>query len=184
MRPSSHTPTINAGSMADIAFLLLIFFLVTTTLQKDEGISRELPKPCPTGNCEIDVAKNNLFSIYVNETGELLVNDDLTPFDNLRDMLRNFIDNNGDGSCAYCKGDNLAVSSDNPDKAVVLVNTDRKTPYKYYIKVQNEINIVYYELREKYAEHIFSKDLSSLSSIEQETVRDAYPILIAEADLK
>ncbi len=184
MRPSSQTPTINTGSMADIAFLLLIFFLVTTTLQSDVGIARKLPRPCPTGDCAVDVAARNLLSIHVNDAGDLLVNNDMTSFGQLRNTLREFIDNNGDQSCFYCRGSNSELSSENPNKAVISVNTDRQTPYKYFIKVQNEINIVYYELREKYACSIFNKDIDDLSRMEQQTVQDAYPMLIAEADIK
>lgn len=115
---NSIMPTVNTGSMADIAFLLLIFFLVTSMIPNDKGIARDLPQPCPPGaDCNIPLKKNNIFTISVNEKGEIMVNKTITPIENLKDELKHFIDNNADQSCIYCSGERLAEASDNPKKA-------------------------------------------------------------------
>ena len=111
-------PSVNAGSMADIAFLLLIFFLVTSMIPNDKGIARDLPQPCPLGaDCNIPIKKNNIFEISVNEKGEIMANKTLTPIENLKVKLKDFIDNNADRSCNYCEGKQLSENSDNPKKS-------------------------------------------------------------------
>ncbi|MCB4797743.1 ExbD/TolR family protein [Neotamlana laminarinivorans] len=78
MRHSKQTPQVNAGSMADIAFLLLIFFLVTATISSDEGLNRKLPEHCSNEDCNTIIAKNNILSIFVNDNDEILLNNELT----------------------------------------------------------------------------------------------------------
>ena len=185
MRTQRNAPRVNAGSMADIAFLLLIFFLVTTTIARDKGIARKLPRKCPPGiNCSIDINDRNIMRLYLNETGELLVNDDVTDLTELRSLIKNFIDNNGDGSCEYCHGLQLIGSSENPSVAVISLNTDRLTPYREFISLQDEISQAYFELRRDYALNIFKKEPSELSDSEMFQVKEAYPFLLSEADIK
>jgi len=185
MRTRRNTPSVNAGSMADIAFLLLIFFLVTTTIAKDQGIARKLPKKCPVGqDCTSPLKERNVLRLYLNEKGQLLVNDNITPIEELGEELRLFIDNNGDGSCSYCTGESLESSSENPTKAVISLSTDRFTPYFQFIAVQDELTKAYLELRENYAQRIFEKDPSELTESEMEEIKLAYPFLISEAEIK
>lgn len=185
MRTQRNAPLINAGSMADIAFLLLIFFLVATTLAKDKGIERKLPRKCPPGQeCVVNIEDRNILRLYLNETGELLVNDDLTTLVELRDKIKGFINNNGDGSCGYCDGVQLDDSSENPSKAVISLTTDRLTPYAEFIALQDEISKAYYELREHYALKMFEKKPSELTDSELKQVKEAYPFLFSEADVK
>ena len=107
-------PEINAGSMADIAFLLLIFYLVTTTMDTDKGINRKLPPfdeelvedPPP-------IKERNIFTVLVNSNDQLLVEDEYLQISELRVKAMEFVDNNGDGSCEYCQGYNISTSSDN-----------------------------------------------------------------------
>lgn len=185
MRTLRNSPAVNAGSMADIAFLLLIFFLVTTTLAKDKGIARKLPGKCPPGtDCIINALDRNILRLYLNETGELLVNDELTRIEDLKITLVDFIDNNGDGSCHYCSGDQLEESSVNPSKALISLTTDRLTPYAQFIALQDEISKAYFELRELYALRIFEKTPSELTDSELQKVKEAYPFLFSEADIE
>jgi biopolymer transport protein ExbD len=171
--------------MADIAFLLLIFFLVTSMIPNDKGISRKLPPPCPPGiECSADILPRNLFQIFLNEQGELLVNNNLTPISELGQLLLEFIDNNGDGSCSYCNGKGSSTASDNPSKAVISLSTDRLTPYAEFIAVHDEITQAYVLLRKNYATQIFRKELDLLTELEFEQLRKAYPFLISEAELK
>ena len=147
------TPEVNAGSMADIAFLLLIFFLVTTTIEKDKGIARQLP---PIEDIEDPpiIKQKNLFVVNVNRNDQLLVEEELMDIKDLRQAAIDFIDNGGApaGSpeyCDYCRGARLPSSSDNPNKAVISVQNDRLTSYKMYIAVQNELVAAYNYLRDR-----------------------------------
>ena len=145
------SPDVNAGSMADIAFLLLIFFLVTTTIETDSGINRKLP---PMED-QIDppiIREKNIFTVVVNKYSQILVEEKLTDIKDIRRLAMDFLYNGGgkgDEACDYCKGDRNPRSSDNPDKAVISLKNDRETPYKSYIAVQNELVAAYNELRDR-----------------------------------
>lgn len=143
-------PEVNAGSMADIAFLLLIFFLVTTTIQTDQGINRKLPPIDDTQKPEDNIIKEkNIFTVLINRNDQLLVEDKLIELKDLRQKAIDFLDNGGDGTCAYCKGERDEASSDNPDKAIISLQNDAETSYKAYIAVQNELVAAYYFLRDR-----------------------------------
>ncbi len=144
-------PEVNAGSMADIAFLLLIFFLVTTTIEKDSGITRKLP---PIDDTEVEppiIKQKNIFTVNLNKNNQLLVEDDNMELKNLRKAAIEFLDNGGDGTCSFCKGDKDPASSDNPDKAIISLANDRETSYAAYISVQNELVAAYNFLRNRRA---------------------------------
>lgn len=184
MKNSRDTPGVNAGSMADIAFLLLIFFLVTTTIPNDKGIVRGLPRPCTAPPCHEKLNERNILRIALNKNGELMVDKQLTPFKELKDIIIGFIDNNGDQTCDYCFGNGLKNSSDNPRTAIISLSSNRETAYKDFITIQNELTSAYFELRKTFVEQRFNKNLGSLSKEELRIVKDAYPLLISEADLK
>lgn len=180
-------PEINAGSMADIAFLLLIFYLVTTTMDTDKGINRKLPPwdeelvedPPP-------IKERNIFTVLVNSNDQLLVEDEYLEISQLREKAMEFVDNNGDGSCTYCKGFKVSSSSDNPDKAVISLQNDRGTSYGMYVKVQNELVAAYEDLREKYAEEEYGKSYRGMDEEEDKDllseIKKAYPQKISEAE--
>jgi len=175
---------INAGSMADIAFLLLIFFLVVSTMEKDVGINRKLPKLCPTNDCSMDINERNLLTIKLNNKNELLVNDDPFLVSNLKQRVMTFVNNNGDSSCTYCNGKQLENASDNPKKAVISILSSRKTSYERFIEVQDELVTAYYEMRKNFVTDKFNKSLSELTSDELKQAKDAYPFQVSEAELK
>jgi len=145
------SPEVNAGSMADIAFLLLIFFLVTTTIETDSGINRKLP---PMED-QIDppiIRQKNIFTVVVNKNNQLLVEEELTEIKDLRNLAIEFLDNgggSGEEACNYCQGNRDPRSSDNPDKAIISLKNDRETEYKVYIAVQNELVAAYNVLRNR-----------------------------------
>jgi len=143
-------PEVNAGSMADIAFLLLIFFLVTTTIPKDSGINRKLP-PIEENDEDVIIKQKNIFTVLLNNKDQLLVEDELMELKNLRAAAIEFLDNGGDGSCDYCNGAGDPGSSDNPDKAIISLKNERETSYSAYISVQNELVAAYNDLRNKRA---------------------------------
>ncbi|MFC5047352.1 ExbD/TolR family protein [Aquimarina hainanensis] len=153
-------PEVNAGSMADIAFLLLIFFLVTTTIETDSGISRKLPPP-QEEDVEPPVLKQkNIFVVEVNKNNDLLVEEEPMELKDLRAAAIKFLDNGGgagNDACSYCRGEKDPSSSDNPEKAVISLRNNRETSYKTYIAVQNELVAAYTELRNREAQRLFGK---------------------------
>lgn len=137
------SPEINSSSMADIAFLLLIFFLVTTTIANDKGLSLQLPpKPEDLEIIDIKIPERNLFKIQLNSADRLAVEGEpMEDMDQLRTMIKEFVLNNGRDP----------ESSDNPKDAIVSFKTDRGTSYSRYIEVLDEIQAAYYDM---YAERV------------------------------
>lgn len=186
MRHSQKSaPQVNAGSMADIAFLLLIFFLVTTTISADKGINRKLPPNCPPGtDCSIKINERNILRIALNSKNELMVNNELIDLKDLRETVKVFLDNNGNGSCDYCNGNSNSLLSDHPKEAVVSLSTSQNSNYATFIAVQDELSKAYYELREVYGYAAFGKSPDKLNTIEIKAVQKAYPFVLSEADSK
>jgi hypothetical protein len=198
------TPEVNAGSMADIAFLLLIFFLVTTTIEKDKGISRQLPPIEPPTDIDVVIKQKNLFVVNVNKDDQLLVEDELMELKNLRQAAIDFLDNGGapQGSpeyCNYCKGKRDPASSDNPDKAIISVQNDRLTSYNMYISVQNELVAAYNFLRDRISEERYGWKFTEMKkAIDEgsfrgnedamqeklEEIQKLYPLKLSEAEPK
>lgn len=194
-------PEVNAGSMADIAFLLLIFFLVTTTIEKDKGILRSLP-PIDDSQTEPPIIKQkNLFTILVNRDDRLLVEEELMDIRDLKQAAIDFLDNGGgvnaEGeSCDYCRGKRDEASSDHPDKAIITLKHDRETTYGRYIEVQNELVAAYNELREREAQRIFNRSFASMLEEKEKNqfnkdeklndeikrIKDMFPLKLSEAE--
>ena len=169
-------PEINAGSMADIAFLLLIFFLVTTTMDVDTGIARKLP-PMPEKELQEDdsqIHAKNIYVVLINTNNQLLVEGELMDISQLRDGAKEFIDNNGRD----------ANSSENPEKAIISLQNDRGTEYMTYIRVQNELAAAYNELRNKAALNKFGERYANLNKTQKKEIRKMYPQKISEAEPK
>ena len=142
---------VNAGSMADIAFLLLIFFLVTTTIETDSGINRKLPPMDEMIDPPI-IKERNIFTVVVNKNNQLLVEEKPMDISDIRSAAIEFLDNGagqGEEACSYCKGNRDPSSSDNPEKAIISLKNDRETEYKVYIAVQNELVAAYNVLRNR-----------------------------------
>lgn len=137
-RKKRANPEINSSSMADIAFLLLIFFLVTTTIANDKGILMQLPpKPDDMEDVEIKLKEHNLFKVYVNSADRLLVEGEpLQDVYEIRDMVKEHVLNDGRNP----------EMSDSPKAAVISFKTDRGTSYDMYIVVLNELQGAYYEM--------------------------------------
>ena len=198
------TPEVNAGSMADIAFLLLIFFLVTTTIEKDKGIARQLPPKEPPTDEQVKIKEKNLFIVNVNRHDQLLVDEELMELKDLRQAAIAFLDNGGAAAgtaeyCDYCKGKRDPSSSDNPEKAVMSVQNDRLTSYKMYIAVQNELVAAYNFLRDRESQRLYGWKFSEINNaIEEgnfkgneeaikeklETIQKLFPQKLSEAEPK
>ncbi len=192
-------PEINAGSMADIAFLLLIFFLVTTTLNVDSEIIRKLSKQ--QENVPKIINDRNILEVNINKNNKLFVDGKIIKINELRQIAINFIDN-GAGldiykkPCYWCQGKKEKNSSDHPSKAFISLKTDRTTSYETYISVLDILNSSYTNLRNKLSVKMYHKNYVSLlddlkkdtknkKSIEQKinTIRDKYPLLISDAEI-
>jgi len=158
------SPEVNAGSMADIAFLLLIFFLVTTTIETDSGISRKLP-PIEESKEDVVIKQKNIFTVLLNGKDQILVEDELMELEEIRAAAIEFLDNGGgkgEDGCDYCKGKRDPRSSDNPDKAIISLKNERETSYAAYISVQNELVAAYIHLRNVRAEELYGESYSEM----------------------
>lgn len=188
------TPEINASSMADIAFLLLIFFLVTTTIEVDKGILHKLPRWTEEPPPDIKQNKRNTMVVLINSRDQLLVNDNVASVDNLREKAKEFLDNKGRDP----------KMSESPTKAVISLQNDRGTSYGVYLGVQNELKAAYRELRDDYAMNKYNKTYAQLRSeynklndniyateankeaakAKLKDITDAYPMRLSEAEPK
>jgi hypothetical protein len=156
-------PEVNAGSMADIAFLLLIFFLVTTTIETDSGLNRKLPPIDDTEQEDVIIKEKNIFQLTVNKSNQLFLKangngGEVIQIKDLRKEAVAFLDNGGGlgpDACKRCQGKKNPRSSDNFDKAIISLQNDRATKYDTYIAVQNEIIAAYNELRNREFEKSF-----------------------------
>lgn len=169
-------PAINAGSMADIAFLLLIFFIVATTMDVDRGIATKLP-PLPEDEPPDDneIKDRNVFIVLVNAGDQLLVENEYADIEDLKDQVIEFIKNPG----------NKEHLSESPDKAVISLQNDRGTSYDMYIQVQNELKRAYNEIRDEEALNRFGKKYADITDEDQSNeIQKMYPVKISEAEPK
>lgn len=162
---------INAGSMADIAFLLLIFFLVTTTILVDTGIQVRLPlwvENVPPQH----IPERNMLKIKVNAQNELFVENSRAEPEQLRSRVKNFIMNPGA----------LSTRPGSPRKAVVSLQHDRGTSYQAYLEVYSELMAAYRELWEEAALRRYQLPYQNLPAARQEQIRADIPLVISEAE--
>tara|TARA_R110002020_G_scaffold57385_1_gene158003 strand:- start:978 stop:1589 length:612 start_codon:yes stop_codon:yes gene_type:complete len=162
-----EAPEVNAGSMADIAFLLLIFFLVTTTIETDSGISRKLPEWQPEEQDPPVIKERNIFQVLVNANNQLLVENEEMEIEELRQAAVEFLDNGGgtgEEACDFCQGAGDPASSVNPTKAIISLVNNRGTEYGTYIAVQNELVAAYNQLRDREAERLFGTSFTAMEA--------------------
>lgn len=162
---------INAGSMADIAFLLLIFFLVTTTILMDEGILVKLP-PWEPDQEILETNNKNVLKVFINAKNELLVEGERMQVNHLKKKAVEFISNPK-------KDPNLPKS---PTKAIISLQNDRSTAYETYLGVYNELKAAYNDLWEEKARAIHGKSYVNLAGWQQRDIRNQIPLIISEAE--
>jgi biopolymer transport protein ExbD len=163
---------VNAGSMADIAFLLLIFFLVTTTIVEDKGVLVKLP-PWSDEPPDIQQLKTrNVYSVLVNAQNQLLVRGEPADLETLRENAKEFIMN----------PNNRADMAEKPTKAIVSMKNDRGTKYATYLEVYNEIKGAYNELRNEAANRKFGRDYEFCTREQRREIRNEIPLVISEAE--
>jgi biopolymer transport protein ExbD len=180
---------INSSSMADIAFLLLIFFLVTTSMSTSTGLARRLPQPLPPDMKapDVDINKRNIFVVKINSQNQLMVQGELMNVKDLRERAKEFIKNEANDPHLPVKEDVniplLGMMSITKDHVISLQN-DVDTQYQAYIEVQNELVAAYNELRDELSKEKFNKYFAELDADQQDAIQQAIPQKISEAEPK
>jgi len=161
--------TIPTSSMADIAFLLLIFFLVATVIDVDSGIGMTLPEFVDNPET-VEVPKDRMAAVLINETGDVLLDGQPISLFQITNTLKPRIQSK--------------IDLPNNKKLIVSIKTDRKTDYNAYIQALDQVKVAYFEVRDEYSNSKFGKKFSDLEdgSIEQNEVKDAIPIIISIAE--
>jgi biopolymer transport protein ExbD len=176
---------INAGSMADIAFLLLIFFLVTTTMDVDTGIVRRLPPPVEE---EIDqkIKERNVMNVLVNKNDRLLVNGKPGSVSTLKDVAKNFMMPHFPDNLNFPESEQKLIDLIGDvyvSKGVISLKNDRGTSYDMYINVQNELARAFNELRDDLSKEKFGVKFSQLTDEAKiKAINEAVPVRISEAE--
>lgn len=186
---SRKVPGLNQSSTADISFILLIFFLVTTSMDTDQGLGRTLPKPPEEDqlNNEIKVKERNILNIRINKDNYLMIGNDYVSVDEVKMRAKEFIankDNRKDLPELKPKKIKMLGVRMVTDNHVISVQTDRGTSYGVYFAVQDALVAAYNELRDELAKQEFGYKYEYLNDEQQEAIREVYPQKISEAEPK
>ena len=190
MGKKRKTPGINGSSSADIAFMLLIFFLITTSMDTDQGLARRLPPPVPKdqkNDADVDIKKRNLLVVLVSSGNQIMCGGELTDIKQLKDKVKEFVENPYNDAN---KPEKVEVDVPYFGKKMVSKNhvislqSDRGTSYQAYIDVQNELAAAYNELRDDVSKEKFGKAFMDLDEEQQKAVQQNYPQKISEAEPK
>ena len=190
MGKKRKTPGINGSSSADIAFMLLIFFLITTSMDTDKGLARRLPPPVPKDqkkNEKKKKKKRNILVVLINSNNQILCNNEFIDIKQLREKVRNFIENpyNDEHMPEKTEVDVPFFGKQMVTKNhVISLQNDRGTEYQAYIDVQNELAAAYNELRDEVSRKKFGKAFADLDEDQQKAVQMIYPQKISEAEPK
>ena len=185
---AKKTPAINSSSTADIAFLLLCYFLMTTTMGSQTGLSRRLP-PMPDEKTKVDdqkVNRRNIIIVKINSADRLLAGSDPIDVSQLKDKIREFLTNpNNDPNLPEKEEIEIEGYGKCPvSKGVISLQNDRGTSYHAYIAVQNELVKAINELRDEFAKKNYGKPFIKLTEDQQDIVKKAVPQNISEAEPK
>ena len=185
-----ETPEISAGSMADIAFLLLIFFLVTTTMDVDSGIMRKLPPPIENPD-DVKVIKRNIYTVLINSADMILVNGEVGNIKTLRADVKAFLMPHYPNDPRFPEIDPIELNIRGKivpyykSKGIVSMQNDRGTSYKTYIHVQNELAGAVRELRDELSKEYYGisfKELLKADKVAAKQIQKAIPKAISEAE--
>ena len=179
-------PKLNTTSMADISFLMLTFFLLTSSINTDQGIQRRLPPALRGDEKPPKINERNVMTILVNMYDQLLVNG--TPMNNvneLKDRTKEFISNPNDDPHMSKKKPVFVSEFGNSEmvsEGVISLKSDRGTSYKRYIEVQNQLAVAFNELRDDYSRANFGRNFDNLTETQKKGVQKVVPISISEAE--
>ena len=182
------TPGLSTQSTADIAFLLLCYFLMTSTMDQQSGLQRRLP-PMPDQNQKTEdtkVNKRNIIIVKINSSDRLFAGDQLLDVSQLKDKIKEFITNpNNDPNLPEREMKNIEGYGEYPvSKGVISLQNDRGTSYRAYIAVQNELVKAINEVRDDFCKQNYGKAYTFLTEDQQKIVREAIPQNISEAEPK
>ena len=184
------TPEVRADSQADIAFLLLIFFLVATTMNTDKGLSRVLP-PLPPEDVKVEdikVKERNILLVFVNAAGQIMAGNESMDIRGLKDKAKEFILNPMDDENLPEKKETEIDLGDGSkwvypvSEGVVSLQTTRDTSYEVYIMVQNELSRAFNEVRDQVAMQKFGSVFADLTEDQRTAITKAVPQKISEAE--
>jgi biopolymer transport protein ExbD len=190
MGNARKTPEVRADSQADIAFLLLIFFLVATTMNSDKGLSRVLP-PLPPEDVKVEDQKikdRNVLLVFVNAAGQIMAGDESMDIRGLKEKAKEFIVNAADDESLPEKKDTEIELEDGSkwtypvSEGVISLQTTRDTNYEVYIMVQNELARAFNEVRDNVAMNKFGSVFEELNEDQRNAVTKAVPLKISEAE--
>jgi biopolymer transport protein ExbD len=184
---SKKLPEVPAASLADIAFMLLIFFLVATQMSTDTGLERRLPQGVEEEQeTEMDVNERNIFVVLVNRNNDLLVEGQWSKVSELREKTKEFLANpNNDPNLPEKEPIEVPLFGEvMVTKGVISLQNDRDTRYDMYISVQNELVGAINDLRNELAQSKFGKIFDNCTYEQQEAIKDIYPSRISEAEPK
>lgn len=185
---SKKTPALNTSSTADIAFLLLCYFLMTTTMGTQTGLQRRLP-PMPDPNQKVEdqkVNKRNLITVKVNAQDRLMAGNEPMDVSQLKEKIKIFLTNPADDPTLPERvvTDIEGYGKYPVSKGVISLQNDRGTSYRAYIAVQNELVKAVNELRDEFAKANYGKAFANLSEEQQDVVKKCIPQNISEAEPK
>ena len=183
---AKKTPEINATSTADIAFLLLVFFLATTTMNVDSGIYRRLPPYQPDNTEAPKYAKRNILQVLVNRNNQVAINGELADVSTLKDRTVEFILNTGNREDLPQK-EIKTIELFGPveiSKGVISLQSDKGTSYEMYIAVQDQLTAAFNELRNMKSNEKWGKNFDELSEEQKDAVKKVIPAQISEAEPK
>ena len=188
-RKKRGVPGINSSSTADIAFMLLIFFLITTSMDTDRGLARRLPPPPEQNQKDDNILKKerNVLQVRLNKDDQLMCGKEYIDIKQLREKAKEFIVNPYDDENLPEKHrKNIPLLGDCmiTENHVISVQNDVGTSYQAYIDVQNELVAAYNELRNELGKAKFGKLYNECNEDEQKAIREYYPQKISEAEPK
>lgn len=182
------TPAINSSSTADIAFLLLCYFLMTTTMGSQMGLSRRLP-PIPEKDQKVEdqkINRRNIFIVKINSADRILAGSEPLDVSQLKDKVKEFLDNPYDNP-SFSEKEEKEIEGYGMckvSKGVISLQNDRGTSYQAYIAVQNELVKAVNELRDQFSYRAYGKNFAKLTEEQQGIVKKAVPQNISEAEPK
>jgi biopolymer transport protein ExbD len=183
------TPEIPSASMADIAFMLLIFFITATSMDVDSGLERVLPQMPPENQEQDDtppIKERNVFSVLLDQYNRLMVEGEIMRVEDLREKTKEFILNPNDlETLPEKKPTEIPLIGEYPvTKGVISLRNDHGTQYGTYIAVQNELVAAVNEVRDELSTQKFGKKYANLTTEQKDAIRDAIPSRISEAEPK
>ncbi len=183
------TPEIPSASMADIAFMLLIFFITATSMDVDSGLERVLPQMPPENQEQDDtppIKERNVFSVLLDQYNRLMVEGEIMRVEDLREKTKEFLTNpaNSENLPETKPTEIPLIGNFDVTKGIISLRNDHGTQYGTYLAVQNELVAAVNEVRDELASEKFGKTYANCTNEQRDAIREAIPSRISEAEPK